>query len=88
MTEDVTVHNVRVVFVAADNTTIRSVPVGRFNSTDEVENLTISLDQKPQYIRVVAGRIESPEDARYDITGLKRTENGEYQHYFQETATE
>ena len=84
----VEVDDVRVVFVAADNTTINSVPVDQFNTTDRIENLTVSLDQKPQYIRVVAGRIESPEEARYHFGGLMLTENGEYRPYDQETATE
>lgn len=84
----VTVHDVRVVFVAADNTTIKSIPVGQFNTTDRIENLAISLDQKPQYVKVLAGHIESPKDARYDFSGLMRTENGDYRTYYQETTTE
>lgn len=80
-----TVYDVRVVFVAADNTTIKSVPVGQLNTTDRIENLTVSLDRRPRYIRIVIGRIDAPEDADHDVSGLRLTENGEYRPFYQET---
>ena len=83
-----TVSDVRVVFVTGDNTTIESVPVGQLNTTDRIENLTVPLDRKPQFIRIVAGRIDAPEDAEYDVSGLKLTENGGYRPFYQETTTE
>jgi hypothetical protein len=86
-TGNVTVHDVRVKFVAADNTTIKSVRVGRLNDTDRLENIIIRLNQKPQYVQVTASHVESPENARYGFSGLTLTEDGDYRPYYQNTTT-
>lgn len=69
----VTIHDVRVVFVAANGTTIETVAIGRLNSSHRVENVSVTLETAPRRIRVVAGHIESPDDARYSFSGVKRT---------------
>ncbi|MFC7046959.1 hypothetical protein ACFQH6_17520 [Halobacteriaceae archaeon GCM10025711] len=85
--ENVSVSDVRVQFLTEDNTTIRTVRVGDFGGAARRENLTIRLNQTPQYIRVVAGEVELPENARYGFSGLRRTDAGDYREYTQETTS-
>jgi hypothetical protein len=82
---NVVVKDVRVEFLTADNTSIKTVRIGQINVTNQRENLTVRLNQTPAYIRVVADDVKSPEDARYAFSGLRRTESGDYQEYTQET---
>lgn len=82
---NVTVHDVRVRFLTADNTTIRTVRIGDFGGTERRKDLSVHLNQTPVYVQVVAAEVDSPEDARYGFSGLRRTETGEYVEYTQET---
>lgn len=83
----VTAHGVHVQFIGANRSIIKSIHVGQLNGTNRRENITVRLDRKPQYVRVVAGRIESPEDARHSLSGLELTEDGDYRPYYQNTTT-
>lgn len=84
----VTVHDVHVSFIAANNRTLKSVHVGHFNGTGRLKNITVHLEQKPQYVHVTAGSIESPDEARYSFSGLKLTDDGDYRPYYWKTTAE
>lgn len=87
-TGEVAVHDVRVVFIAENDTTLRTVYIGRLNSSHELENITATLDSPPEYVRVMASQIESPNDARYHFSGVRRTDGGGYSPYTQNLTEE
>lgn len=70
---EVVVHDVRVVFVTANGTPVETVRIGRLNSSYRMKNVTVTLDAPPRRVRVVAGEVESPSDARYSFSGVRRT---------------
>lgn len=68
---------VRVVFLDENNETLESVPVGTMATRGQRRaNVTANLSRPPERIVVTAESIETPDDADWWITGLKRHGDG------------
>lgn len=77
----VEVTGLRIEFVDKSNNTVKSVSIGTLNQSRPRAAFDVTVARPPHLVVPVAERIDSPPNLEYTITGLKRTENGEYDEY-------
>lgn len=68
------VRDVELVFLAANGSSLRTVPVGDFGiSAQRFRNVTVELSERPHHIEPRPGRIDAEPDAGWYVVGLAWT---------------
>ena len=78
---EVTAEGVRIVFLDANESTLKTVKIGTLGEESRVANLSVVLDQPPKYVLVKVERVDAPENSEYGITGLEHRDDGRYYPY-------
>lgn len=81
-----TVEGVSVVFVDEANDTSESLHIGTLSGYAQ-QNLTAKLDYTPDLMRIETTDIETGDDTKYWIKGLKRDGDGQYEQFVQTERT-
>ena len=85
---DVTLDDVRVVFVAANGSTLRTITVGEMTANESRRvkevgfNATVS--PPPEQLRLRIGTVENPEDAKFSVAGMRRNDEDRYRRFIQD----
>lgn len=77
-TGQVQVEGIRVIFLAADNTTLETVQVGTLGDDRNSVDIDVVFDRIPERVLVKVERIDAPSESDYGITGLERGDDGNY----------
>jgi hypothetical protein len=85
---DVTLDDVRVVFVAANGSTIRTITVGEMtaNKSRRVKEVgfNATVSPPPEQLRLRIGTVDNPEDAKFSVAGMRRNDENRYRRFIQD----
>lgn len=81
-----TVEGVSVVFVDEANDTSESLHIGTLSGYAQRE-MSVKLDYTPDIVRIETTDIQTGDDTKYWIKGLKRDESGQYEQFVQKERT-
>lgn len=82
VSNDTRVTGIRVEFLDANKSLLKTVEVGTFSNTTRVRaEINETFDEPPAFVLIKAEKVETPDRYTWGISGLERTETGGYETY-------
>ena len=85
---DVTLHDVRLVFIAANGSMIRTIMVGEMtaNKSRRVKEVgfNATVSPPPEQLRLRIETVDNPEDAKFSAAGMRRNDENRYRRFIQD----
>lgn len=85
---DLTLHDVRALFVAVNGSTIRTITVGKMtaNKSRRVKEVgfNATVSPPPEQVRLRIGTVDNPEDAKFNVAGMRRNDENRYRRFIQD----
>jgi hypothetical protein len=78
MYDNTTVSGVRVEFRSSDDTLLRTIQIGTIGAGRYQAEFNATFEEPPEYVLIKVGSVDTPERYRWSISGLIRTEDGQY----------